>query len=152
MNSLDNSWWYKKHKEYISVSYFERKLLIEHIKHQSNLKKNRYTDSKLVFNWNLAQEKYAFFFDYQGGDDEIATWLLNSRFVESKSVLMDIDHKLVIEVETMYYIRNWYDFYAATAFMGQLLCNETFNLVMELKEDDGILFSNFEIKTSSACI
>src|SRR5689334_11360057 len=64
-----------------------------------------------VIDWNLITEKFSFFYDYEGSENEISDMLKNSELIEKPYLLTYFNSdKEIVKVKTSEFIANWNSF------------------------------------------
>lgn len=97
--------------------------------------------------WNTIKPHYQFFFDYENNEQEITTWLQNSKLVTSEYLYTWLDwNDPIIKIKTIEFIRNWEAFYIASV-EGMVVITIDGSKYLEFTDDWKYkLHSNFEIK------
>ena len=140
------NWILKKHLnnfEIISENYlpFYKDYLIS----KGVIVEEDFSKSQSFVNWNLYPENYKFFYDFEGCENEITQWLMNSDLSKSKKVSMDLGYNNpIIVLNTNYFINNWYDFVVGAQYESTLASEDGKYIMEFLKGYD--LKSNFLIK------
>jgi hypothetical protein len=107
---------------------------------------NKIDTSNELIDWNSIKESYSFFFDYVGCEEEISSMLFSSQLSEEKSLIIEMGYDdPIIEVKTETFIKNWYNFFAASGFMGISVYGTSEKNFMEFTDRNFLLYSNFII-------
>lgn len=142
-----NNFYLKNHLDKIEIlsfdypEFFNQKLKTLEIKLNSNKNINS------VINWNEINGSYSFYFDYDGCEVEIRKWLEKSELATCKHLIIELGYDLpILKVDCKAFINNWYDFYAASGYIGiTVICEDGLNY-MEFTDENKLLYSNFKIK------
>jgi hypothetical protein len=140
-----NNWILKKHLKNIRVvSETYLPFYKDFLREKNIIINDDLAKSHSFINWNLYANKYSFFYDYEGCEDEIQSLLKKSDLINTKSIFMDFGYNNpIIQVETKYFVDNWYDFVKGAQYESTII-SEDATLIMEfIKGYD--LISNFLI-------
>lgn len=100
--------------------------------------------------WNVMENHYQFFFDYEDNEVEISDWLMKSELSKYEFVYTWLNfEESIIMIKTSEFIKNWENVYMAS-IEGMILTTFDGKLVLEFTDDYKFnLNSNFEIKPKS---
>lgn len=100
--------------------------------------------------WNVMENHYQFFFDYENNEVEISDWLMKSELSKYEFVYTWLNFEdPIIMIKTSEFIKNWENVYMAS-IEGMILTTFDGKLVLEFTDDFKFnLNSNFEIKPKS---
>ncbi len=100
--------------------------------------------------WNVMENHYQFFFDYEDNEVEISDWLMKSELSKYEFVYTWLNFEdPIIMIKTSEFIKNWENVYMAS-IEGMILTTFDGKLVLEFTDDYKFnLNSNFEIKPNS---
>jgi len=105
-------------------------------------------DDHSTIDWNLADNHFQFFFDYENNETEIKNWLKKSPISDYKKLLTWLSgDDPIVRVKTTDFIESWQEFNVAGGWEGLILTTEDGKYYLEFTDDWKYhLNSNFEIK------
>ena len=122
----------EKNRTYFSELLIDRKIDI--------------TEDGLI-DWDQIQNKFSFFFNYENCEDDISELMSKSLLFDSGDLIIEIGYdEPVIKINANSFIKNWYDYFAASGFMGISFICEKHNYFGELTDKEFNLISNFRIR------
>ncbi|SFS91134.1 hypothetical protein SAMN04487906_2047 [Zhouia amylolytica] len=105
-------------------------------------------DDHSTIDWNLTNNHFQFFFDYENNETEIKNWLKKSPISRYETLLTWLSWEdPIIRVKSTDFIENWEEFIIAGGWDGLILTTEDGKYYLEFTDTWKFhLNSNFEIK------
>ncbi|GEM59186.1 hypothetical protein B0A78_10100 [Flavobacterium columnare NBRC 100251 = ATCC 23463] len=102
---------------------------------------------KTLIDWEKIENKFSFFYDFIGNEEEIKKRLYSSLIFKSQKLIIDIGIGYKpFEISTQLFIQNWEDFVASNGYCGIFIISLEHHLFMEFTDDENYeLLSNFYV-------
>jgi len=105
-----------------------------------------------TIDWNKIENHFQFWFDYEGNEEEIKSWLRQSELKNYEFLFTWLAwDDPIIKIKTSDFIDSWEEFNIASGWEGLILTTEDGKLFLEFTDDWKYhLNSNFEIKSGTS--